>query len=132
MEEVDEGVDSEVVGVVEAVVVVVALEEGGVVVLEVDVVVGVVDLEVEEVGVVDLVEEEVVALGEVEVAAEDQTDSGERERENLFPSRFCSILSTEHYCVALHVNSIRCPTPIIIKSNTCFFLSIQARSFQRT
>ena len=123
--------DSEVVGVVEAAVVVVALEEGGVVVLEVDVVVGVVDLEVEEVGVVDLVEE-VVALGEVEVAEEDQTDSGERERENLFPSRFCSILSTEHYCVALHVNSIRCPTPIIIKSNTCFFLSIQARSFQRT
>ena len=80
MEEVDEGVDSEVVGVVEAAVVVeVALEEGGVVVLEVDVVVGVVDLEVEEVGVVDLVEE-VVALGEVEVAEEDQTDSGERER----------------------------------------------------
>ena len=78
MEEVDEGVDSEVVGVVEAAVVVVALEEGGVVVLEVDVVVGVVDLEAEEVGVVDLVEE-VVALEEVEVAEEDQTDSGERE-----------------------------------------------------
>ena len=86
----DEGVDSEVVGVVEAAVVVVALEEGGVVVLEVDVVVGVVDLEAEEVGVVDLVEE-VVALEEVEVAEEDQTDSGEREREGeriCFPPDF--------------------------------------------
>ena len=68
MEEAAEGVDSEVVDVV------VALEEGGVVVLEGGVVVLAVGV-VEEVAVEDMEEE--VALGEVEVGEEDQTDSGE-------------------------------------------------------
>lgn len=118
-EEVAEGVDSEVADVVDS-------EVADVVGLEVGVAVGVVEGDV-----VDMEEEVVVALGVVVAGEEDQTDSGEERGE--LPS-FCYIRGTL-ILLPSHLSSIKS-----IISDTLpdyytylvFFLSIQARPFQRT